>query len=128
LPTGNWFCQLAKFRKLPVQIESLLTNRKGAKKTMTTSIVTLQAVIDRIDILTSAVLSNKQTLNLKEAAAFTGLAESYLYKLTSTQEIPHYKPRGKMLYFDRSELEEWLKQVRVNTHAELELTTHILES
>ena len=87
---------------------------------MNLKIVTLQSVIDRIDILTSAVLSNKQTLNLKEAAAFTGLAESYLYKLTSTQEIPHYKPRGKMLYFDRSELELWLRRGKINSNAEIE--------
>jgi len=80
-----------------------------------TSSITLQNVLDRLEILTSAVLSNKQTLNLKEAAAFTGLAESYLYKLTSSQEIPHYKPRGKILYFDRSELEAWLKKGKVKT-------------
>ena len=82
---------------------------------MNPKIITLQSVIDRIEILTSAVLSNKQTLNIDEAAAFTGLAVSYLYKLTSTQEIPHYKPRGKMLYFDRSELEAWLKKGKVKT-------------
>ena len=87
---------------------------------MNTSIVTLQSVIDQLAILTNAVLSNKQTLNLKEAAAFTGLAESYLYKLTSTQEIPHYKPRGKILYFDRSELETWLRRGKINSQAEIE--------
>jgi len=87
---------------------------------MTTPIVTLQNVLDRLDILTSAVLSNKQTLNIDEAAAFTGLAVSYLYKLTSTQEIPHYKPRGKMLYFDRSELETWLRQGKISSHSEIE--------
>ena len=87
---------------------------------MNAKIVTLQTVIDSLDILTKAVLSNKQTLNLEEAAAFTGLATSYLYKLTSTQEIPHYKPRGKMLYFDRSELETWLRQGRVKSVTEID--------
>jgi excisionase family DNA binding protein len=76
---------------------------------------TLQDVVNKLDILTNAVLSNKQTLNIEEAAAFTGMAVSYIYKLTSTQQIPHYKPRGKILYFDRSELEQWLRQNRVNT-------------
>lgn len=81
---------------------------------------TLQDVLDRLDILTSAVLSNKQILNIDEAAAFTGLTTSYLYKLTSTQQIPHYKPRGKMVYFDRSELESWQKQGRVNSLDEID--------
>lgn len=87
---------------------------------MTNPVLTLQTVLDRIDILTSVVLSNKQILSISEASAFTGLATSYLYKLTSTQEIPHYKPRGKMLYFDRSELESWLKQNRINSNADIE--------
>ena len=88
----------------------------------------LQEVIDRLDVLTNAVLSNKQTLDLKEAAVFTRLAESYLYKLTSMQEIPHYKPRGKMLYFDRSELEAWLRQGKVSSHTEIarKATAHII--
>ena len=69
--------------------------------------ITLQDISKRLDILTSAVLSNKNALTIEEAAAFTGLTVSTVYKLTSTQEIPHYKPRGKMLYFNRAELEEY---------------------
>ncbi|KJV05930.1 hypothetical protein VZ94_14705 [Methylocucumis oryzae] len=65
-------------------------------------------------------VSNKQVLNIEEAAYLTGLSESYLYKLTSTQQIPHYKPRGKLLAFDRTELEAWLKQNRITTVRELE--------
>ena len=93
---------------------------------MNQKIVTLQSVLDRLDILTSAVLSNKQTLNIDEAAAFTGLAVSYLYKLTSTQEIPHYKPRGKMLYFDRSELETWLKKGKVKTITDIDREASVI--
>ena len=33
-----------------------------------------------------------------------------LYKLTSGKEIPHYKPRGKMIYFAKVHLDEWLLQ------------------
>lgn len=76
---------------------------------------TLQDVIDKLNILTTAVLSNKTTLTIEEAAAYTGLTISYLYKLTSAQEIPHYKPRGKFLYFDRAELDQWLRKGRVNS-------------
>lgn len=51
---------------------------------------------------------------------FTGLSKSHLYKLTSAQKIPHYKPSGKMLYFDREELEKWLLQNPVITIDELD--------
>ncbi len=97
---------------------------------MSTQTTTLSDVIHKLDILTNAVLSNKQTLNLDEAAAFTGLTASYLYKLTSTQQIPHYKPRGKMLYFDRSELESWLRQNRIKTIDAIETSAadHVLNA
>ncbi len=87
---------------------------------MTKELTTIQDLSNRIDILTNAALSNKQTLTLEEAAIFIGVAISYLYKLTSKQEIPHFKPRGKMIYFDRSELEAWLRQGRVNSIGDIQ--------
>lgn len=44
-----------------------------------------------------------------------GVSESLLYKLTSSREVPHYKPRGKMLYFNKEELDQWLLQNNVPT-------------
>lgn len=81
--------------------------------------ITLKDIADRLDTLTSAVLSNKTVLTIDEAAALTGLSVSSIYKLTSNQEIPHFKPRGKMLYFNRAELESWLMQLRVKTTEEI---------
>jgi len=87
---------------------------------MSNQVITLSDVIAKLDILTNAVLSNKQTLSIDEAAMYSSLSVSYLYKLTSTQQIPHFKPRGKIIYFDRSELDEWLRQNRVKTTSEIE--------
>lgn len=55
----------------------------------------------------------KKMLTLQEACNYTGLTKSTLYKLTSSKSIPHYKPGGKMIFFDRSELEDWLRSNRV---------------
>ena len=41
---------------------------------------------------------------------YIGVSDSMLYKLTANKEIPHYKPRGKMIYFAKEELDEWLLQ------------------
>jgi len=87
---------------------------------MKNNIITLSDVSAKLDILTNAVLTNKQTLSIDEAAIYTALSVSYLYKLTSTQQIPHFKPRGKIIYFDRSELDEWLRQNRVKTTDEIQ--------
>ncbi len=53
-------------------------------------------------------ITTKNVLNFEEAVEYTGMKASYLYKLTSTGRIPHYKPYGKMIYFKREELEEFL--------------------
>jgi excisionase family DNA binding protein len=94
---------------------------------MSNQIITLSDVNAKLDILTNAVLSNKQTLSIEEAAIYSALSVSYLYKLTSTQQIPHFKPRGKIIYFDRSELDEWLRQNRIKTTAEIQAAavTHV---
>lgn len=47
-------------------------------------------------------------LSFKEACAYLGFAPSYLYKLTYKKIIPHYKPTGKMLFFSKCELDEWI--------------------
>ena len=66
-----------------------------------------------------AGLTSKEVLTFDEASQFTGLSKSYLYKLTSGQKIPHYKPAGKMCYFNREELQQWLMQNRVSTRDEI---------
>ena len=47
-------------------------------------------------------------LTFKEACAYLGYAPSYLYKLTYRNVIPHYKPTGKMIFFSKNELDEWI--------------------
>ena len=60
-----------------------------------------------------AAISTKEIITLNEAAQYLGMSKSYLYKLTSNGAIPHYKPFGKMVYFNRPELEQWLQRNRI---------------
>lgn len=34
--------------------------------------------------------------------------------------IPHYKPQGKMLYFEKADLEAWLRQNPIKTQMQIE--------
>lgn len=65
-------------------------------------------------------MESKNVLTFSEACEFCGLSKSYMYRLTSTRQIPHFKPRQKLVYFERVELENWLLQNRVTTIAESE--------
>lgn len=66
----------------------------------------------------NSLLAAKKVLNIDDVAALTGLSKSHLYKMTCRKEIPYYKPNGKLVYFDRAEVEAWMKQNRVNTAQE----------
>lgn len=62
-----------------------------------------------------SLLAAKNVLCLDDVALLTGLSKSYLYKLTCTCQIPHYKPNGKFIYFDRLEVEDWMRKNRIAT-------------
>lgn len=73
------------------------------------------------DLVTDNTLfTTKEVLTSDEAARYMGISKSYLYKLTMRQQIPHYKPMGKMCYFNRVEIENWLQGNRVATEMELQ--------
>ena len=74
----------------------------------------------RVAELENLVLHSKNVLSFEEASRFLNLSKSHLYKLTSGNLIPHYKPQGKMLYFEKTELEAWLRQNPIRTQAQTE--------
>ena len=72
------------------------------------------------DLITAnTIFCTKEVLTSDEVAKYMGVSKSYLYKLTMRQQIPHYKPMGKLCYFNRQELEQWLQSNRVATDDEL---------
>lgn len=54
------------------------------------------------------VKNNEKPLTIAEAAEYLGLSTSYLYKLTAKNLIPHHKPTGKVIFFSKYELDEWI--------------------
>jgi excisionase family DNA binding protein len=60
-----------------------------------------------------------EVFNLNQAAEYVSLSKSAIYKKTSERNIPHFK-KGKKLYFKRIELDEWLTENKISTHAEIE--------
>jgi excisionase family DNA binding protein len=67
------------------------------------------------------VLGAKQVLTMNDAALFTGLSKSHLYKLVFSKQIPYYKSQGgKLTYFEKGELTNWMLKNRVKTRDEVE--------
>ena len=68
----------------------------------------------------NSLLAAKNVLTLEDVSIITKMRKSYLYKLTHKHEIPFYRPNGKMIYFDKKEVEDWMKQNRVESISNIE--------
>lgn len=79
-----------------------------------------KSIEERIEELENLVYLTKNVLSFEEACKFLNLSKSYLYKLTSTGSIPHYKPQGKMIYFEKDMLEAWLRQNPIKTQGQID--------
>lgn len=62
--------------------------------------------------------SEPTILTVDEAADFLRLAKQTIYQLVSARDIPFSK-RGKRLYFQRHELEQWIAEGRKQTRKEI---------
>ena len=59
-------------------------------------------------------------LTTEEAASYMGIKKSYLHKLMMKKEIPFFKPNGKLCYFDRQDLDKWMRRIRVASNQEID--------
>ena len=75
---------------------------------------------DRMDRLERMMLlSVKEMLTVKDLSAITGFKESYIRKLVEDCKLPYYKPLGKMILFDKSEIMSFLHSNRVPSVQEI---------
>ncbi len=65
-------------------------------------------ILEQLDRIEKMVSANKKVLSFDEACQYTGISRSFMYKLTARGEIPFSKPRGKLIYFDKEKLDQWL--------------------
>lgn len=63
---------------------------------------------NRLIRMEQLLMANKEVRTLDKPCHYTGISRSYMYKLTSSEKIPHFKPRGKLIYFEREKLNFWL--------------------
>ena len=72
----------------------------------------------RVTSLENLCYSAKEVLNLEEASLFLGISRSMIYKMTHSGELPFYKPAGKLIFFEKVHLMEWVRQNRVKSRGE----------
>lgn len=69
-----------------------------------------EVINERLKSIEETLYTTKDILNMKEVCQYLDISQSLLYKLTCSGEIPHFKPRGKMIFFEKKELIDWIKK------------------
>ena len=80
----------------------------------------LLSLDQRLDRIEQLLIGQQQVMSLDQACTYCSISKSYMYKLTSAQKIPHFKPQNKAIYFKKAELDEFLLQNRIQTTDEIE--------
>ncbi|MDM1093726.1 helix-turn-helix transcriptional regulator [Myroides odoratimimus] len=69
----------------------------------------IKLILEKLDYLEQLIISNnKEILSVEELEKYTGFKKSYIYHLVHYSKIPYSKPNGKYLFFQKSEIDEWL--------------------
>ena len=79
----------------------------------------LQKQGERLTNIETLLSQSRTVLNLDDVCNLTGLSKSHVYKRTMQGTIPHYK-QAKHLYFDRVEVENWLRENQIKTFDAIE--------
>ncbi|EOA58539.1 hypothetical protein HMPREF1214_02111 [Bacteroides sp. HPS0048] len=101
--------------------ETLQTRMEKIEMTLfeVTAILTeygsIRKLFRKMDSLERRLGQGKKVMTMKEASEFTGFSMAQLYVLTRTRAIPHSKPNGKTIFFDKGELNDWLLKNKIET-------------
>jgi len=63
--------------------------------------------------------TEKELLTVKDMSKKLDITEGAIYNLTSARKIPFFK-RGGRIYFDRGEIDEWIRSGRRKTLKQLQ--------
>lgn len=61
----------------------------------------------------------RKLITLKEACKYLGISRSQMYKLTSNKRIRHYKPNGKVIYFNVEDLNNYIESNEIQSNDQI---------
>ena len=67
-------------------------------------------VINELREIRKLLALQKEILTLEEFSTYAGISKNQAYHLTSKKKVPHFRPVGKMIYFRKEDVIEFLSQ------------------
>ncbi|SER04773.1 MULTISPECIES: hypothetical protein [Epilithonimonas] len=80
----------------------------------------LNQLLQEVSELKERLYLSKKVFNVKDFSFYSGFKESHIYKLTSKDEIDYSKPNGKMVFFDKEKIDEYLLKNPVKAKTSIE--------
>lgn len=82
-------------------------------------------ILEKLNRLEKLIVgSTKEILTVEDLINYTGYKRSYIYKLVHNNIIPFSKPNGKTLFFEKTEIDEWLLQNKNQSNSQIENKAH----
>ena len=82
---------------------------------------TLDDIADRLDRLEQLLQGAADApMTIGDVASRLQVSKSFVYKLVSGGDLPHYKPNGKRVFFLRRDIDAWVQRNRISSNEELE--------
>ncbi|MRJ11322.1 DNA-binding protein [Ornithobacterium rhinotracheale] len=67
-----------------------------------------ELILLKLSKIESMMLNAKKILSVDELSDYTGYSKSTIYKMVQKNILPHSKPNGKHIFFDKTKIDEWL--------------------
>ena len=99
------------FEDLPNAIQHLLNEVTAIKNHLLN-----QAAITKEPVLPSP---EKKLMTVADVSQMLNISKGTIYNMTSTRQIPCFKRVGR-IYFDRKEIDEWIRDYRRKTIKQLQ--------
>ncbi|WP_372745221.1 helix-turn-helix domain-containing protein [Lutibacter sp.] len=79
-----------------------------------------EEIFQKLEEINNNLFFQKTVLSFDEGCRYCSISKSKMYKHTSSNNIPYYKPEGKLIFFKREELDQWLLRNRQSSMDELQ--------
>lgn len=105
------------------QIQGFIERHKNIDETLERMInvkdsierfASLEQLIDHFKTVEQDTYLNKEVFSVKEAARYLGVSKYKIYQMSRKKEIPCHKPSGKLVFFSREDIVNWVKQDRTD--------------
>ena len=79
-----------------------------------------EIIINKLNRIEKYLFILKDIFTVEELSDYTGFKKSYIYKLVHSNSIPFSKPNGKVLFFEKKKIHEWLLTNPSKSFSEIE--------